>query len=69
MVLPRNGLTCSDSILAFLISSRLFEIGILSSPSLFLSAPVFDCDRCSPGRGTGYEQMRHGCRGRRVWVG
>ena len=42
VVLPGNGLTCSDSILAFLISSRLFEIGILSSPSLFLSASILD---------------------------
>ena len=30
-----EGRTCSDSIRAFRISSLLFEIGTLSSPSLF----------------------------------
>lgn len=33
-----NGHTCSDSIRAFRISSLLFEIGILSSPSLSVSS-------------------------------
>jgi hypothetical protein len=33
----RKGHTCSDSIRAFRISSLLFEIGTLSSPSLFVS--------------------------------
>ena len=40
-----KGRTCSDSIRAFRISSLLFEIGILSSPSLFVSSSDSEIER------------------------
>jgi hypothetical protein len=44
-----KGRTCSDSIRAFRISSLLFEIGTLSSPSLLVSSSDSEIKRHKAG--------------------